>query len=303
MQQPQRMTAASAGKALSTEQRAARKESLPTTSTTTRASASSRTLTKLWLLGIGGWGHRWVSSLGELPVDDSGRLTAAGALWAAQLGGMPEQSILEAVQHFAGRLEWPPSLAELRKHVLGIPCLDVVADDIGRMKHRFTRLVWRNLDHWKFTRAPERQAERMLRNAYHLAVEQRMGGQELPMHPVALVEQDEPKPHKAAPPEVARPIIDELRRKLDLDPGDVAAEGLPALPLSPVEQVDELRANCISTGLQPDAMALEVCADVWASLRSATATTKGGGTPRFGGFPVRVVKFIPGGKSMRLVRA
>lgn len=183
--------------------------------------AARRTLTKLWLLGIGAWGHRWTSSLGELPVDDAGQLTVSGALWSAQLHGLPEGSLIEAVQHFAGRLDWPPSLAELRKHALGIPSLDEVAADLGRMQHRFTRLVWRNLDHWKFTRADARAADRMLRSAYVLAVEQRMAGAELPQPPVALVEHVKPK-RTAAAPEVAKPYIAQCREIIGCNNGEAS---------------------------------------------------------------------------------
>jgi len=236
-------------------------------------------------------------------VGDDGRLTTAGALWARQLAGMPEADLIDAVQHAAGRLEWPPSLAELRKRALGIPSFDAVAADIGRMDHRFTRLVWRHLDHWKFTRADGRAAERMLRAAYALAEEQRMAGEPLPQPPVAFVEHRKAN-RTPASPETARKHIDALRSRLHLDAGDVAAEGLPALELSPAEQVAELRASCIDAGLRPEAMALQVTAGAWEAMRDlATHDTTGANGPSFGGFPVRVVKLIPGGKNMQLVRA
>lgn len=292
-------------------QRAAQRgSSLNTVSTPAPDPAGVTTLTKLWLLGIGAWGHRWVSSLGELPVDDRGQLTTAGALWSRQLAGLPEADLIDAVQHAAGRLDWPPSLAELRKRALGIPPFDAVAADIGRMQHRFTRLVWRHLDHWKFTRADGRAAERMLRAAYALAEEQRMAGEPLPQPPVALVEHRKPH-HVPANPETARKHIEALRSRLHLDPGDVAAEGLPALELSPAEQVEELRANCIASGLNPEAMALQVEASTWEAIRAEVTSAAGLRTHQnggahglfFEGFPVRVVKLIPGGKSMQLVRA
>ena len=266
-------------KALSTEQRTAQHGSSPSTvSTPVPNPASATTLAKLWLLGIGAWGRRWTTSMGELPVDDHGRLTVAGRLWATQLAG----------------------LAELRKRVLGIPSLDEVAADIGRMQHRFTRLVWHHLDHWKFTRADGRAADRLLRAAYAVAVEKRMEGAPLPQPPVALVEHRK-APRVPARPETVRKHMDALRSQLHLDAGDVAAEGLPALELSPAEQVDELRANCISAGLHPEAMALEVTADTWGAIRAEAVG--GVDAPTYSGFPVRVVKLIPGDKSMRLVRA
>ena len=269
--------------------------------------AAPSTLAKLWLLGIGAWGHRWVSSLGELPVDDHGRLTVAGRLWASQLAGLAEPELLAAVQHLAGRLDWPPSLAEVRKRVLGIPPLDEVAVDIGRMQHRFTRLVWRYLDSWKFGRADGRAADRLLRAAYKVAVEKRMAGEPLPEPPVALVEHSKPQ-HVPASPEIAQRYIDAMRSQFhiapDPGPGGVTAEGLPSLELSPAEQVADLRANCIAAGLNPGAMVLQITADAWDAMRSlATHDAPGASCPSFGGFPVRVVNLIPSGKSMQLVRA
>ena len=217
-------------KALLTEQRNARRGSSPMVPAPEPATPAG--LTKLWLLGIGAWGHRWTASLGELPVDDHGRLTVAGRLWAGQLAGLDEADMIAALQHFAGRLDWPPSLAELRKRVLGIPPLDEVAADIGSMHHRFTRLVWRHLDHWKFTRVDGRTADRLLRAAYAVAVEERMGGEPLPQPPVALVEHRKAQ-RVPAKPETARKHIDAMRNRLLIDAGDVAAEGLPALELSP----------------------------------------------------------------------
>lgn len=71
-------------------------------------------LTKLWLMGVAAWGHRWTSSLGELPVESDGSITMAGRLWVQQLAGIPQGEVLKALADFAGSSDWPPTLAELK---------------------------------------------------------------------------------------------------------------------------------------------------------------------------------------------
>ena len=193
-------------KALSTVPPPAPRTSSPTktpTLTAVPSQPSAATLTRLWLLGIGAWGHRWVSALGELPIDDADNLTIAGALWARQLTGLKERDILAAIDHFAGRLDWPPSLAENRRQALGIPSFDVVRAQITAHATPFARMVWQYLDHWAFTRADQRDAERQLRNAYDQAVERRLAGDDLPDEPVAAIAQ-EAAPFVEATPEQAR---------------------------------------------------------------------------------------------------
>lgn len=144
--------------------------------------ASAKGLAKLWLIGIGAWGHRWVSSLGELPVNDDGSLTACGALWSRKLAGLTERQVLEAVDYFAGCRDWPPTVGEIRKRVLGVPEFEFVRASITERRCGFTRMVSQHLDHWAFTRADQREADRLLRVAYDLAAERRMRGEEFPAH-------------------------------------------------------------------------------------------------------------------------
>jgi hypothetical protein len=188
---------------------------------------SSRPLVKIWLLGIGAWPHKWTSALGELPFNDDGSLTAAGALWASQLAGIPERAILEAVHHYAGRSDWPPSLAEIRKRALGIPSIEEVRSDIGARKHGFTRLVWVYLDHWTFSRADQRDAERQLRNAYDYAVERRMEGVEYPAAPAGELEH-KPEPYVPVPDSVALQRFAEVELAL-AHPGQALSEQAAAL--------------------------------------------------------------------------
>lgn len=154
--------------------------------------------------------------MGELPLDESGRLTAAGTLWAQQLGGIAERDVLEAISYFSGRRVWPPALAEIRMRALGIPELVEVQRDIGTRKLGFTRLVWSFMDLHAFTRSDNRESERILRNAYDFAVEQRLSGAEYPDPPLAIAH--EPRP--AFVPDPA--VVEKARRELygDQDGGN-----------------------------------------------------------------------------------
>ena len=168
----------------------------------------------LWVLGIGAWGHRWTSALGEVPFDEQARtLTVTGALWARQLTGLHERDILAAIDYFAGRLDWPPSLAEIRRQALGIPSFDAVKADITRHATPFGRMVWQYLDHWAFTRADQREADRMLRNAYDHAVERRLLGDDLPDEPEDAIEHERPV-FKPATPEQVQHHIDDIAATL-----------------------------------------------------------------------------------------
>lgn len=254
---------------------------------------------------MGAWGHRWVSAHGELPMDDAGHLTAAGALWARGLAGLPELDVLAAVDYFAIRESWPPALADVRGRAMGIPTLADVRADLTTRADGFTRLLFTYLDTFKFARAEGKAYERMLAEAYARAKSARLEGAAFPPKLKGLTKQrSKPNP---APPEVAERYIAEARERLHVEPDDVAAEGLPALPLERLELVQRLRADAIGLGLNPTALALEVTGQGWDELRASPGFAKEfariDGEPLLMGFPVRIVKLIPGGKTMRLVRA
>lgn len=144
-------------------------------------SAQAKALAKVWLMGAAAWGHRWTSQLGDLPFNADGTLTMAAHLWAHQLAGISQRHVLQALSHYAGTRDWPPSLAEIRKQALGIPSIDQVRLDLGAKADGFTRLVWSYIDAWAFSRADQRTAEAMLRAAYDYACERRLAGDEYPL--------------------------------------------------------------------------------------------------------------------------
>lgn len=264
----------------------------------------TKTLVKLWVLAVAAWGHRWVSAHGELPVDDNGTLTTAGRLWATGLRDVLDADVLAAVEYFAARNEWPPALAELRKRGLGIPALAELRADLVARELGFTRLLFTCLDGYAFARADGKKADRMLAEAYERATDKRLAGEPFPPRMKALTRQ-KPAPRKSDDPVERHRIAQAAREALGIDAQPV----VPAVELSPHERIEQLRADAIGSGLDPAVLKLEVTVDTWEALKLADKSlsyVKFGSAAddvRVGGFPVSVVKAIPLGKPMRLVRA
>ena len=138
------------------------------------------------------YGHRWTSAYGE-----SSDMDGAAGTWAKGLDGItPEQVGIGLQACITSADPWPPTLPAFRGMCLGIPSFEVVKADIGTRKHGFTRMVWQHLDHWMFTRADQRDAERQLRSAYDFARERRMCGDEFPIESVQI-EHEKPAPYVA----------------------------------------------------------------------------------------------------------
>lgn len=175
----------------------------------------AKRMVEFWLVMTGFYNHRWVSACGELPIDDTGAFTLTGKLWAQGLHGFTQAQIQRALSALMNRADdWPPVLSEFRALCLEIPSLDFVRADIGKRDHGFTRLVWQYLDHWMFTRADQRDADRQLRAAYDHARERRMCGDEFPDKPV-LIAQDKPAPYVEPSPEDKAAIAKRAREALN----------------------------------------------------------------------------------------
>jgi hypothetical protein len=156
------------------------------------------------------YGHRWTSAYGE-----SSDMDGAAGTWAKGLDGItPEQVGIGLQACITSTDPWPPTLPAFRAMCLGIPSIEFVRADIGRRDHGFTRLVWQYLDHWMFTRADQRDADRQLRAAYDHARERRMCGDEFPDKPV-LIAQDKPKPYVEPSPEDKAAITQRAREALN----------------------------------------------------------------------------------------
>ena len=152
-------------------------------------------LSRIWLAAQAVWGHKWTSANGDLPIDDSGRLTVAGSLWAEGLRGITERQVHDALHRMAKLArEWPPTLPELRKAALGIPDFEAVSCEIISTQHikrsAFARLVWSFVDAHAHRHAHAKDAERMRREAYERACNYLMSGGRLPPEPEAELTQD-----------------------------------------------------------------------------------------------------------------
>jgi len=151
---------------------------------------SAQMVKDIWLAMSTIYGHRWISGYGAQPN------TLAVQLWGEGLEGLDETQIKTGIQAcFKLTDEWPPSLPQFRKLCLDIPPLMQVKQDM-RQSHRppFTQFVMGFLDHWNYRQADQYHAEKLLRQAYDLAVHHRMNGALLPEPPAALLENKVPAP-------------------------------------------------------------------------------------------------------------
>lgn len=171
-----------------------------------------------WALAMGASPHPVVTGSDGKETIDRTKLTRAGETWAAGLGGLSADQLGAGVR--AVSMTWAepraPMLGEFRALCLGVPTLaDVRAELLQRDVRRspFAIMVGRRLDHYQWRHADQRDADRMLREAYLSAREAVMAGEPLPelLPEIAHVEAA-PKP--APNPEVARVAIESIRAML-----------------------------------------------------------------------------------------
>lgn len=163
------------------------------------------------------YGHRWTSAFGDSPEDSAGKPTLAGDTWARGLAGITESQIAKGLEACIVAAEsWPPALPQFRAMCFGIPSLAEVKNEISkREKYQpFTRMVWANVDWFRYKNATADQAGFMIKEAYDISREAVLRGEPMPSEPVASIapqEQEKPVP---APREVAEKHLNELREVL-----------------------------------------------------------------------------------------
>jgi len=130
------------------------------------------------------YGHAWVSQYGPQPDG------IAGAEWSETLAGLSLEQVGAGFTADRARgSEWPPSSTRFRALCLGIPdYAQVRLAIVVKKRTPFMRLVWQHLDSFRFSRADQSTADRMLRDAYEVAREHVMRGGDLPAEPVAAIE-------------------------------------------------------------------------------------------------------------------
>lgn len=163
---------------------------------------------RLWQRMAEIYGHRWTSAYG----DDAG--ASPGQTWAKGLAGLsPEQIGHGVTAALASADPWPPSLPEFRRLCFGVPTLAAIRHELRPGESTaspFARLVWQYLDGYRYRNADADKSDRLLADAYEMAVDYVMRGGELPEPSVAIA-QDEPREHVPARPEVVREHLEKMR--------------------------------------------------------------------------------------------
>lgn len=155
----------------------------------------------LWARMAAIYGHRWTSSYGDDPAG------MVGDTWAAGLSGLTGGQLARGLEACVASSDpWPPSLPDFRARCVGVPPLASVRLDTDKA-NPFTRLVWQNLDSYRYRQAPADQADRLLREAYELAREHVMRGGALP-EVAGEIEQENRKPVPASPERAAAAIAE-----------------------------------------------------------------------------------------------
>jgi len=152
---------------------------------------SAQIIKDIWLSMSAIYGNRWISGYGAQPN------TLAVQWWSEGLKGINENQIKTAIQACL-KLddEWPPSLPQFRKLCLAIPAFSCIKEEMRQADYSaFTRFVMGFLDHWQYRNADQYHAEKLLKQAYDLAVHHRLNGAPLPELPTALLE-NKPEPVK-----------------------------------------------------------------------------------------------------------
>ena len=163
---------------------------------------------RLWQRMAEIYGHRWTSAYG----DDAG--ASPGQTWAKGLAGLTAEQIGHGVTAaLASADPWPPSLPEFRRLCFGVPTLAAIRHELRPGESAaspFARLVWQNLDSYRFRNADADKSDRLLADAYELAVDHVMRGGDLPEPSIAIA-QDESRQPIPARPEVVREHLAKMR--------------------------------------------------------------------------------------------
>lgn len=167
---------------------------------------------RLWLRMAEIYGHKWTSAYGDNP--DEG----AAKTWAKGLGDLSTKQIAAGVERLLTSAdEWPPALPRFRAICFGIPSLAAVKLDLkkgAKAPSPFARMVWSNVDSFRYRNATAEAADFLLKDAYEIAREAVMSGAPLPGEPVGTL--DAPKPEKPVPasPETAKAHLAEIQKIL-----------------------------------------------------------------------------------------
>lgn len=166
------------------------------------------------------FGHAWASQYGEAPDG------VAGDTWAAALADVTPERLAVGLRAtlWLGK-EFPPNAPRFLALCFGVPTFAAVRYELrnGEVPRTgFGILCWRFVDAYALRRADQREADRIVRDAYELASAHVMAGGELPEVP-ALLAKPEPECRVAASPETVARVLGELAEKLNQSAADAPA--------------------------------------------------------------------------------
>jgi hypothetical protein len=111
------------------------------------------------------WGHKWSSSIPDDYIE------ATICEWKEGLKDIPPDAIKGALNYCRINLEWPPSIAEFRKHCkksLGIPDIDQIIQGIIRrdFSHPIMEEIYKRVGSWSFSNDSEKILKKKVKSAY-----------------------------------------------------------------------------------------------------------------------------------------
>lgn len=167
-------------------------------------------LAELWVRMTSIFGSRWSSQYGSTPegVDL--------IEWGEAIKGLTPSALQVGMRAIrtSGR-EWPPTAPEFRSLCMAIPALVEVQRELAGADEAtpFGRLVWQFVDAWRYRHADVATAQRMLQQAYELAVARTLQGNPLP-EPSPAIAPEPVREFVPADPAVVQACMDKIEEVL-----------------------------------------------------------------------------------------
>lgn len=160
------------------------------------------------------YGHKWVSQYGT----DTDSISAR--VWRDGLASLEILQVASAVRHYKNQsigAAWPPSVPEFRCEALGLPTLAAYRHAmVSKQVTPFTLLASRFVDSYRLRNSSAKEHDKLIEDAYKLAMEAIERGEELPVVHQAVerqpVPQYEERPKTPEEEARTREMIESARR-------------------------------------------------------------------------------------------
>lgn len=123
------------------------------------------------------FGHRWTSQYGDDPGGNSAKV------WIDSLNKLTVRQIAEGVKFYRAESlgEWPPTIPEFRRVCLGAPSIAQVKADIRNSTVTpFSLMVRGHIDTYRLKQSSQKDADRLIEDAYAIALADLASGKPLP---------------------------------------------------------------------------------------------------------------------------